>query len=68
MAKGTKRRKIVLHKDIDGISFTQRLENAYEEWLLGKADSDRALAEKYHVYPQDFSKYLTYRIDLNKKN
>ena len=61
MAKEIKKRKIVLHKDFNGIGYDERLQIAYEEWQLGKAESD-----KYHIYPQDFSKYLSYRLDLNK--
>ena len=64
--KETKKRKIVLNKVMDGLSYSERLSYAYEEWLLGKANSDKELADKYHVYPQDLSRYLTYKLDLNK--
>lgn len=47
--------------------FLQRLENAYQEWKLGKSKSDKELAKKYNVHPQNLSRYITFRIETNKK-
>lgn len=54
-------------RGISGKKKQERLENAYQEWRLGKSKSDKELAEKYNIHPQDLSRYITSKIEINKK-
>lgn len=54
-------------KGIIGKEKQEKLEKAYQEWRLGKSKSDKELAKKYNLHPQDLSRYITFKIETNKK-
>ena len=54
-------------KGIIGKKKQERLESAYQEWKLGKSQSDKEIADKYNLHPKDLSRYITFKIETNKK-